>query len=784
MTPVPWALSKFMGIHTQPAKLEEGGDLFAADMLNLRIDGNGWLRLRSDITAIGPPGYVITGVATTPKHVFILRNTSFPADLQVQYSPLQARDFSFTRIYEADVDFAGRGVDRSEFYSADDFSDGSGRILIGRSTNSSEIADLDAETRIFVRQNDLTLQFEVTSMGFRDSQTVLYNVDHISGELQESGMPDFEDGEEVEITISNWHDIEQDDDEYIRFGEGDPNVWGDGLALATIKATAGLSVRDRDALETERSISAAAGIETLLEGRIAVVDFNTFVLLTSEGEDQGLWIDMREDNDNYLQAYTLGFNAPTDDDWGDLDTTDVNFNPSIPAHLTIKYFYKITYSRQFTVEPGVEKIDLFNGVESEASPAMSVANLSGALRDIRVVTLPIDSILYPADGQVTHINVYRTDYLGGDDIEDADSEKYQYRKVVSVPIDATMLADRGIEYQIDSETSIEYQWEDGELLRSDNQRLPSEAKSFFKYNDLVFAPVGDRLIYSDVRSGVLAQWAFPAVNEVRVEGQVNFCTEINEVLLFGSRDGLWRLTGTDEYNFNIGTLGNSGPIDAHAWSRTTNAVAFVGEGGLYLCDSAQVLRSSEIVLDEFFKNHKVTRGAVAFFQDNDVLYSVTLEDRDGTGKDYQFKLEDRYWVRWNLDFIQSTHIVSDKETVVLVADGSNYTKLLDWNDDTNDDDELEWFWESQILDGNDVRISNLKKRFREFLFNGDANNEMLLRIWVDENDAIDVADDIESRIDDLLDVRTSINRRGRKLKFRLSGTGPAKIQGLRLQVLV
>ena len=728
MTPVPWEVTSFTGIHTQPAKVENG-EHYASDIRNLRIDGDGWLRLRSDAVAVGPDvSEGVTGIASTPRHFFILRNNG--------------------------------------------------------------------------------------------------------------------------------------------------NVY----------------VRDHDDTDTETQIE---GILSGLEGRLSVVDFNTFVILTSEGDDQGWWVDMREDNDNYLQAYTLGFNAPTDGD-SSLVVTDPS---GIVDDLRIRYFYKITYSRQFTVEEGVEELDLFNGVESEASPAITVElrrNLGGT------TFIRLEDFLYPVGGQLTHINIYRTDALGADnEVEEDDSEKYQYRKVASIPFDSDTFTDFGDSYSVTPSDvlTVAYTWEDGELLRLDNQRLPAEAKSLTEYNGLIFAPAGDRLIYSDIRDGTLTQWAFPKVNEIRVEGRVDFASELREVLLFGSRDGLWRLTGTDEYDFATGQLGSIGPIDGYAWSKTVDGLAFVGEGGLFVCDTAQVLKASDIALDDFFDNKTVIRGSVIYFKTNDILFSVSFQGRnelkakfdvsmlpagyanlsenqeniinisdaitslgapatmtisteevtdtdnaisavgvstsgnagDGAASvtvtpnasngvdalylhltaaditggnkmtdirirleqpdgfasvDYQFLLQDGRWLRWDLDFIQSASLIEDGEaTLVLVADGTGQTKEIKWNDlDTAVD--IEWHWESQPLDGVQPGLANRKKRFRELRFNGEADNDMTLEVWPDESDdAIEVATDITARPDDLLDVRVPINRRGRRMRFKLSGTGPVKVQGLRLEML-
>ena len=67
-----WERTAFIGIHTQQAKVEHG-EVYAADLLNLRIDGDGWLRIRPPAEAIGNDGLPITGTAVTDRLLFLAR---------------------------------------------------------------------------------------------------------------------------------------------------------------------------------------------------------------------------------------------------------------------------------------------------------------------------------------------------------------------------------------------------------------------------------------------------------------------------------------------------------------------------------------------------------------------------------------------------------------------------------------------------------------------------------------------------------------------------------------
>ena len=80
--------------------------------------------------------------------------------------------------------------------------------------------------------------------------------------------------------------------------------------LFVLRANGKLYVSLFDSLDSETEIE---GVEDL-EGRISVVSpASTYAILTSEGGDQGYWIDLREGEG--LAAHPLGIDAPDDDDF-------------------------------------------------------------------------------------------------------------------------------------------------------------------------------------------------------------------------------------------------------------------------------------------------------------------------------------------------------------------------------------------------------------------------------------------------------------------------------------
>ena len=517
-----------------------------------------------------------------------------------------------------------------------------------------------------------------------------------------------------------------------------------------------LYVRQIDDLTTETQITGTR----FLAGRLSIIDYNTYVILTSEGTDTGYILDMRDSDD--ITAYPLGLPAPgesaliaqaSDTETGQLENFAV-------------YEYKIS-----TVALGDDDENIiWYGMESEASPTSYNRPSDNAV--VQLVNQSAVQLTFSVlqNAPATHVNIYRSQAIEAIDHTNEDYTSI-FRKVATVAFPATTWIDRASE-----ET-----YQNGELLETGNQGLPSNTKTIYRYNDLVFAPNENELRYSDVRNGTPIPWAFPLVNNIRPEegGRIDFCAEINETLLFGSRDGLWRLTGGSEYDFAIGQISRTGPVDGYAWSKVTNALAFVGEGGLFLTDASTVTNISENILDRFFRNQNITRGAITFLKDNDILFSLTLRDSNSTETHHQFKLEDAYWTRWNLLFRQAASIIKDNQTLVLIADGGDSLKQLDWNNTTNSEAFVGWHWESHPIDAQ----TNKLKRFSKIEFTGSAELPMTLSWWTEDNTDVTGFQVFNARSESLQPVRIPINRRARRLRFRIAGTNQVNIQGIKLEVI-
>ena len=628
-----WQTENFSrGIHTKPARIE-GGELYAADIENLQVDGDGFLRLRSNFRTIGPGGADITGVAASEAHLFILR------------------------------------------------ADGTLHVR--------HVTDLESE--VFV-----------------------------------------------------------------------------------------------------------PGIDSRLRGRISIISrFRDYVVLTSEGADQGIWIDLREVL--IPQAYQLGISRPSFESFSIAQNIHSGNREQVASsYVTGIVFYRLTYTRQF--EAGVAQVparDPFNGMESDGSVPQhqEVWRLEAktGFRDRSTdpfLSLSLAEWVHSSDTQVTGINVYRTRVFEGQEYRDmkqkveagrVDFDALEFRRVFYLPrTDTGYLIDGFTAHrrtEAENEDAVAYKWED-EKLYEDSPRMPSSVQSFTYHAGRIFAPVGNRLVYSDYDGTRSKFWSFPKSNEVRRTrpGRIDFCASHREVLLFGGHDGLYRLTGTDPFDFDSDEISGVGPLDGYSWGTLKNSLGFVGSRGLYLTDAAGVESLSDESLDEFFDAKVVQRGSVLFFEDSTIIFFVRLQPiAGGEATDSFFLFDNRYWVRWSGETAEQFASNAGRFYVA----GNAELKEIQWHEGENTNPDLRWLWESNLVHGQEVGAGNITKRFAELLVSAAEGTRITLKTRVDTQKE-STERDFKTR-DDLHFQRIPIERIGKRLRFRLEGKGPVTIRGVQIE---
>ena len=208
------------------------------------------------------------------------------------------------------------------------------------------------------------------------------------------------------------------------------------------------------------------GIENM-EGRLSVVSpFGNYAILTSEGEDQGYWIDLRDlDLSEPVQAHTLGIDKPTSSDWtatkypSDTLVSDTDDADLVALGPNIFVAYAISYVRDFpTLLSAPDDIPLFNGMESELSDPVGFIfkrldfkndNFGPSTASTyQMATFDFSRIDAILSEQVTGINIYRSAVLRSNEQAEAfdeltdrflndspnlDLSKLLYRKIAYIP---------------------------------------------------------------------------------------------------------------------------------------------------------------------------------------------------------------------------------------------------------------------------------------------------------------------------------------------------------------
>ena len=562
--------------------------------------------------------------------------------------------------------------------------------------------------------------------------------------------------------------------------------------------------------------------ESKLLGRISIIyEYENFVILTSEGEDKGYWIDLREDT---LKAYPLGFNPPTFDTSLQLSGAGLLEGQGIELQ-TYAYIYRFTYIRDTRTPTEIDtgkklSEEPFADVESNPSPP-KLLNVPNIDPQNRVKGIFIYGLKFPnPDGLEKGIAIYRSRPIKKSDLDDGivgdnervkvDDQDLDFRRVGIYPPPFNPDADpRGVTPGREETARFDdYMGEDErqeqQSLRFDNDRMPATAKTFALYNDRVFVPNKTELRYSDLRNGNLALWAYPEVNAINRPVDIIFTETYREVLLFGGRNGLWRMTGTDKFTFNPDRLSNLGPIDAYATTTAEDVFGYITPAGLHTTDGIGTQDISE-PLQAYFENQEPIRGSVLFLPNGHSVWSVVFARLDGSTHRQTF-VRARQWQQWkDLEVEQNARfqqiaVTGDPETLSLIVENTPHTRQVLWENmqgiyDSNgteieDLTPIEWSWKSQRLDFQAEGIARERKRFTELIIEGKADTEingelaqLEITFWIYDTrgEAIQKTVTRTLQNEHLYKLRVPIRKIGQAIEFKVAGLGNVDLRSFCLK---
>ena len=553
-----------------------------------------------------------------------------------------------------------------------------------------------------------------------------------------------------------------------------------------------------------------------LSGRLSLVEIGDYVILTSEGKDQGFVVRV-PGSFSVSAALHSGLRSGLSEFLG-VEAPDISINSDFAIargagsnQLQNDYhFYKLTYvaaSRIGTIEsPASERRSInYRQTPDQGAPLAVLSNIPPASDDSRVEA----------------VRIYRS---GGAFEISEDDTNIRYYRVGEVEIDADSVAFDDNNYEL----------ENGEIVIDvsnplmDNSRMPSSISQIERFDDRLFAPNGDELRFSDVRNAIPAWHAWPVINSIKHGGRIDFCAEYRGILLFGAADGLYRLSGTSRQTYRYDQISSRGPVSRHAWSVLENAFGFVGSDGLYLTDGT---KAPEIApqLKGYFNRYEVEDGFVGMLPNKASLWGVNRRNKSTNQADIvYFVNEGNDWVRiteGSSEWIASAIVNPSSDRTVsateipdashirqyasvkfdglpltgVIADGQRAPRLIDWvvDDETVDGlteysgqdapptEDIAWMWESQQLDWNSQGLGSEMKTFKELVIDGKAENDITATFYIDGQEPAEKTISAMRTGGERFDHRrVRIDRRGFALRFKIAGTGGVMIRGLKVRAYV
>lgn len=577
---------------------------------------------------------------------------------------------------------------------------------------------------------------------------------------------------------------------------GGKNLWNDGIgADEQITGVAGSAeflfyLRSDGTLFRESVITPTltqiSGVENL-RGRLSIVSaYETFVILTSEGDDRGYYI-----SNNSLFALPLAIPRPDISDFTMAVGLGTGSNPSDPAltrnrYATDRIFYKISFASQ-------DK----EGFESQPSQSQArvVRQYPASTSYVTQFSLP-GTAFVGLDPRITHINFYRSLKLHPTGTPDEDIDFYRLDSVAIASLDTTQT--NVVVYQ--DKTKNPGQLEDistftdlaiTETLKV-NVPMPRNIKQLAHHKGRIYGVDDNVLRFTDVRYGNPRWDLWPEQNAENFPHKLEFCASYRGFLIVGGTQGLYAIAGDSPHNFAIAPISRRGPVSPHAWAIVNELLTFVSVNGIYATDGA-VVQPFGKELKGYFNRHAIEDGAIAQLINDASLFSVTRE-----ADTLHFVNEDGRWTRLDTEPIRQVTtlplqfgINADTELTTVIADNRESPRLLNWivEDEISHDndyagDRVDWKWESQELDWNEEGLGERLKNFKWLEISGIATHpEITLTFYIDDKAPIVVTKQLDRELTDRFKpLRARIGRWGYALRFTIEGEGEVTLRGLKLVI--
>ena len=758
-----WNITKFNHIFSYPSDAGDGAESYAQDMVNLRVDRWGHLRLRPAIRAlqmheegdIASEDVSMVGVAASITRLFWLNSNaqlyvtnSIPADpLQITGVPLLSGRLSLVELGE-NIVLTSEGSDQG--------------YAIGENNEVEQLGiaapDVDMFGSAFFNPTTNPVANVIASFGQLVTQLPASPIDNRIYQLRADQEALTTDDRGNTIYVADYE-----------------------TGAALIAGTAGdlfLQIEPTSNLNSESGVSGATSLIVTGEARAGHVFRRgtsppDYVITSVVNTPQGQQIN-----------FTPGLVS------GHPDNTILVIQPSwwrILVPLQDEYsYYKLTFEGE----------GLFGDTESNGSAFFAVKLPDRTMPDEIIndinQQLVVQITQAPGDTRITHLNLYRSDVRRADGDDGADLNYYRVEQFslesASFPI-----------YFVDdtTDTVVTNKLED-------NSYMPSSIEQLVQYNDRLFGANGNELRFSDVRNTIPIWGAWPVLNSIRTGQRVDFAAAYRGMLLFGASDNLHRLSGTSPANFRYDQISSRGPVSPHSWGILDNAFAFVGADGLYLTDGT---KAPEIApqLKGYFNRYEIEDGFVGMLPNKASLWGIHRRNKSTDDTDIIYFVKDgndwtrvvkgsdataiRQYASVKFDGLPITGVIADQQRaprlIDWVVDDASVDGITHYTGGTPVEEDIAWSWESQQLDWNAHGFGEEMKVFTELDISGIADNDATITFYIDDRAPVTKTVRLDRAAHDRFHpVRVRINRRGFGCRFKLEGTGAVTLRGLQMKVLV
>ena len=771
-----WNITKFNHIFSYPSDTSDGAETYAQDMVNLRVDRWGHLRLRPVIRAlqmheeadIGDEDISVVGVAAAAEKLFWLESggilrvaDNVPADpvdvdlesLNTLSGRLSAVDIGGTTIITSERDDRGIAV-------RDDVLKVLGNKAAQPLSLPSPVVSVVGASFFGGTSDPLTNV--IVSVGQPITQLP---ANPIPGRIYEFS----EDQPSLSSRVINW-DVGGTVD---AASAGDFFIYRSGGETWSTNATAA---------GQSGIVANIVGKETPKVGeRFRVNNTGTTYTITA--------VDVSENGATAALTFTPALTRQVISS-DNLRSQSTWWKIIIPLQDEYTY-YKFTYSGN----------GILGDLESFESNAIAVKHRNreneNALLETVDQFLVVQVTTKPADSRITHINIYRSDVTKseGDDDDGLNYLRLNDKDELALPENTSNYPI----YFVDDHSEV------STIRLFNNSPMPEDISQIVLYNDRLFGANTTELRFTDVRNAIPIWGAWPVLNSITTGQRIEFCAEYRGMLLFGASDNLYRLSGTSPANFRYDRISSRGPVSPHAWGILDNAFGFVGSDGLYMSDGTQ---APEIAtpLKGYFNRYEIEDGFVGMLPNKASLWGIHRRNKSTDDTDIIYFVKDgNDWTRIaegddGSHIRQYTSVKFDGLPITgVIADQQRAPRLVDWvvDDETVDEltkytgqdtpptEDIEWSWESQQLDWNSQALGSEMKVFKELLIDGTAENDVTVTFYIDDMGDTNTAIQLNRASGNRFDYRrVPIDRRGFALRFKIAGTGDVTIRGLRIRAYV